>query len=481
MNIGFFAVRGHPPTFAEIAKVMDRKNMLGEKNKYFFITDEDAHGATVERCLAGSEVDFTTVNIYKEYNPADDYLQYAREYEEEYGVPTLRQYYIADQLLPFRPEKDAFNVICYMINFYKKFFSANKLDYYVSILPGGAFALTTYKLAEKHGVKVLVLQSSRLKKGFLIDHAYLGYGEKFERKYRENLKPGQDFPRAREFCREFRQKKYKPSYFNYFNKFRFSVFQVVRAIWFASKALPYSYERPAIIIRGIILRRLRRLAMKFYDPFESRIPEGEKFIFYALHVQPEAAIDLFAPVFRDQIALIRLIADNLPYGHKLYVKEHPDMLSTRALGYYKEIRRIKNVRLLAPGIESQILIEKSQGVCTITGTVGWEAMIYGKPVIVFGNVFFDIAEGLVFKVTDMNKLPQTIKHILYHFQPDERKLYAFVDALFDVTYPGKFGPPIGPDADVLSPENIELLASALVNEFKNTDKDNKSYAGNVRE
>ena len=102
MNIGFFAVRGHPPTFAEIVKVIDRKNMLGEKNKYFFITDEDAHGATVERCLAGSEVDFTTVNIYKEYNPADDYLQYAREYEEEYGVPTLRQYYITDQLLPFR-------------------------------------------------------------------------------------------------------------------------------------------------------------------------------------------------------------------------------------------------------------------------------------------------------------------------------------------------------------------------------------------
>ena len=52
-------------------------------------------------------------------------------------------------------------------------------------------------------------------------------------------------------------------------------------------------------------------------------PRDEPFVIYPLNTSPEAALLGSYPELADQFSLIKNISMNLPYGVKLYVKEHP--------------------------------------------------------------------------------------------------------------------------------------------------------------
>ena len=54
---------------------------------------------------------------------------------------------------------------------------------------------------------------------------------------------------------------------------------------------------------------------------------------------------------------------------------------------YEKIINIPNVTLIHPEANSQELISKSQAVISITGSTGFEALFYKKPVIIFVDEF----------------------------------------------------------------------------------------------
>src|SRR5205823_6797277 len=99
------------------------------------------------------------------------------------------------------------------------------------------------------------------------------------------------------------------------------------------------------------------------------------------------------PFLTDQLALIHYIAKSLPAGHDLMVKEHPAMKGYRDLSYYRRLKEMYNVHLMSPRTDSHELIKASDAVFTITGTTGWEGLLYGKPVIAFGPLCYGFAEG----------------------------------------------------------------------------------------
>ena len=59
-----------------------------------------------------------------------------------------------------------------------------------------------------------------------------------------------------------------------------------------------------------------------------------------------------------------------------------------SLDYYRDIRKLPNVKLIFCDENIKDLIQFSQGVITLTSTVGFEALMMNKPVFVFGNVFY---------------------------------------------------------------------------------------------
>lgn len=116
---------------------------------------------------------------------------------------------------------------------------------------------------------------------------------------------------------------------------------------------------------------------------------GESYIYFPLHLQPELTTSALGGLYADQMLALEALSAKLPDGYKIYVKENPKQTEKqRGPHFYKRLAALSNVRLLSRTENSVALIQGSAGVATITGTAGWEALFYGKPVLVFGAAWY---------------------------------------------------------------------------------------------
>jgi hypothetical protein len=156
---------------------------------------------------------------------------------------------------------------------------------------------------------------------------------------------------------------------------------------------------------------LKKLFLNYQKTVTAKPDLDLKYIFVALHYQPEASSAPSGNLFADQIYLIELLSDHLPAGWKIYVKEHSSQFSNmlngemgRYLSYYDDISRIDSVEIVDIDFSTQDLISKCQFVSTITGTVGWEGLIFGKPCLLFGNAWYSSCPGVI-KIVDPTEIP----------------------------------------------------------------------------
>lgn len=164
-------------------------------------------------------------------------------------------------------------------------------------------------------------------------------------------------------------------------------------------------QNPILFIWHKLKRRYRK--MLGLEHLYSEVKEGEDYLFYPLHYEPELSTLVLSHFYFEQLDLIRKIARALPLHYKLYVKEHPTMVYHRPISYYQELLKIPNVKLVSHKIKSVDLIKKSKMVATITSTVGWEAALLEKPTITFGNVFYNEL-SFVKRIHDLESLPSLI-------------------------------------------------------------------------
>ncbi len=75
--------------------------------------------------------------------------------------------------------------------------------------------------------------------------------------------------------------------------------------------------------------------------------------------------------------------------HKIVIKVHPDVINSRKKGCLdKSLYKKSNVIVISELGQINKLIEQSSAVCVVTSQVGFEALIYGKEVHVFGKPFY---------------------------------------------------------------------------------------------
>ena len=113
--------------------------------------------------------------------------------------------------------------------------------------------------------------------------------------------------------------------------------------------------------------------------------EGQRFVYYPLHLEPERAIQGLSPEYMYQLSSIAALSRDLPAGVLLAVKEQYNATGRRPDDFYGQIAEFKNVVLLEmmePGLN---VVRKCDAVATICGTGGFEAAVMGTPVIAFGR------------------------------------------------------------------------------------------------
>ena len=75
--------------------------------------------------------------------------------------------------------------------------------------------------------------------------------------------------------------------------------------------------------------------------------------------------------------------------HRIIIKTHPDVISYRKKGCIDSSKYVKdNIKVIGGIGQINRLIEFSSAVCVVTSQVGFEALIYGKDVHVFGQPFY---------------------------------------------------------------------------------------------
>lgn len=135
-----------------------------------------------------------------------------------------------------------------------------------------------------------------------------------------------------------------------------------------------------------------------------KVDLNSSFYFFPLHLQPELSTSPMAGVFVDQYLIVEMISRNIPENTFLFIKEHPNQdFSKRDLRYYQRLKNLKNVKLLPLGTSSKLLIKHSKAVITCTGTAGWEALLTGKKVLLFGDTFYKYSR-FVYRVNSEKEL-----------------------------------------------------------------------------
>ncbi|MDP2641542.1 MAG: hypothetical protein Q8P39_03415 [Candidatus Yanofskybacteria bacterium] len=292
--------------------------------------------------------------------------------------------------------------------FFKEFFQQERPDAVLFEPPSGGAAQPASFVCAEYGIPYLGIIDSRITGHLDVLDAHFDnwmYQEVFRALSVTGIPP-----KEREFVEHFIQgflsHEKLPSYLGV-GKIRFGIFTYVlhyleRVKEIGGPLLRYfkgrrrfkdvdfeSELRVRVALRApwnLAFRQMRIARQK--QLYQSLNPQDDYYVF-PLHLQPEATTLVQAMPYVNQASVIQSIAFSLPFPCKLYVKEHPYAVGTKPDTFYEEIRRIPNVKLIAPNENMQELIENSQGVITLTGTVGLEAALAGKPAYILGDVFYD--------------------------------------------------------------------------------------------
>lgn len=190
---------------------------------------------------------------------------------------------------------------------------------------------------------------------------------------------------------------------------------------------------------------LRAIWQRCLWSFSDKPDFEEPFVYLPLQYTPEISTLTHGLRWEDQANLVSNLAKYLPAGLRLYVKDHTSMLGRRSGAFYRQLRKHYNVTLVSPFVSTFELICKSRAVATITSTAGWEAFVLGKPVLVFGEVFFQEFPN-VLKLGIDEDTPRKIQAYIDEFEPDETAVENAVIAYFAATSAGETGD-IGVDID----------------------------------
>jgi len=164
-------------------------------------------------------------------------------------------------------------------------------------------------------------------------------------------------------------------------------------------------------------------------------PRGREFVYFAMHYQPERTTCPDGGIFSNQYLCVALLSKALGDNVKIVIKEHPTQFSytgmgelARWSGYYDDFLRLGNVHFVSSDISSVELIDKSVAVATVTGAVGWEALVRGKPVLHFGSAWYGACRG-AYRVKSEEHIKSAIDEILDGTQHSEKDILSYAKAL----------------------------------------------------
>ncbi|MDA3867662.1 MAG: hypothetical protein PF489_13065 [Salinivirgaceae bacterium] len=172
---------------------------------------------------------------------------------------------------------------------------------------------------------------------------------------------------------------------------------------------------------------------KYYNKLVEEPDLTKPYIVLPLHYQPEMTSNPSGDIFTDQMLCVEMLAKNLPSGYQIYIKEHRSQFyahteghSYRIKEFYDDLLSYPQVKLVSLDYDIFTLIKNSKAIATVTGTAGWEGMVLGKPVVIFGLSWYEKYKG-VLKITDEESASK-LTSFIENFSFSENNLLAYLTA-----------------------------------------------------
>lgn len=308
----------------------------------------------------------------------------------------------------------------------------------------GAPATALGLLCKKKHVKFLKLNTTRIADGYILDDDYKGRLSPIKRTFESAEYTEANLIQARSYLEQYRMKPSQPEYMT-FNKANIST----NNFWLLSNQL-FKYSIRLIINKLTsnnnevfnligLKRKLFQLKQEWnknkikIDNFD-QLNGAYRYLYYPLHVDPEASTMVLSPMHTDQISVIEALSKSLSGDMLLVVKDHLPMLGKRPKGFYEIIQKIPRVILLSPFHDSLTLIKNSEGVAVITGTAAFEALLLKKKAIVIGDSpYLAIGKGIVYE-TSLANLPQAIAKLDNIELADDETLVRYLASAFSCSF-----------------------------------------------
>ncbi|KKU07748.1 MAG: hypothetical protein UX10_C0006G0019 [Candidatus Magasanikbacteria bacterium GW2011_GWA2_45_39] len=449
-------------------------------------------------------------DIHASYKHETLDIAYLKGMEAEIGIPNLWGIIAPDRVLmfnqlvreyPYHTPRYTYEEILRIFQVTAKavvsFMDTERPDAVILPNGGGIGAMILFQIAKKRGIKIFHIMPGALPDRFVVSDSYFSYSgvEKiFKKTFNEN-KQNALYQNAKDLLEDFRK---QPIAYNAdltpesqpVNRLRQMRFLLPKnllrsAHWFGHllreyfdghSRYDYTYTHPWYYLVDHTKRKINNAigVNDLYDPFDINTP----YVFFGLHYEPEVSILLQAPFMTDQINIIRQMARSLPVGYYLYVKDHPLMAQFRPRSYYKELKKIPNVRLMDAKLRSFDIIKHARLVSTITGSVIWEGLLLGKPAISFGHQFYNVL-SMVKYVHEIEQLPYLVKQQLENFQYNEEELLHYIAAILADSAVLKFYYLWEKETDEVKKKNgllplVEIIAKKLDLKVHNTSAVDKN-------
>lgn len=236
---------------------------------------------------------------------------------------------------------------------------------------------------------------------------------------------------------------------------------------------------------NLFLKRLlannkyKKKLLEYYESKTVKPDYSEPYVVYFLHYQPEATTSPTGDIFVDQSLCIDMLLKNLPSNYKVYVKEHPHQFlahreghTSRMSFHYDDLLRNPRVKLMSTKESSFDLIANCKAIGTVCGTVGWESIVRGKPVVLFGISWYENYDKGVLRITD-EASAKRMQDFIESYQYDEHALLAYLEAVGKNTKLAYYYKAFYKDQlNITEEECVNNMVASIVEKFEEANKEN---------
>jgi hypothetical protein len=190
-------------------------------------------------------------------------------------------------------------------------------------------------------------------------------------------------------------------------------------------------------LRQIIEERYQRKLEFTYTRLIQDIDDNQNlgnYLYVALAGQPERTSNPQADIFTNQLLLLSVLSSALPPGWKILVKEHPNTFNpsfsstmNRSLEFYEIASQIPGVFFVDTSTDVFTLVDNSAAVATVGGTVGIEAVCRKKPVLLFGNAWYQSCPGIN-RVSNLSEVREVLDNLTAFQTFSPKDVHAYLSA-----------------------------------------------------